>query len=276
MAYVEWGDPASRDILICVHGLTRIGRDFDVLARAMCDRYRVICPDIVGRGRSDWLRDPAHYTVPQYIVDCQMLIAQLRVADPLAEIDWVGTSMGGLIGMGIAATPKSPIRKLVLNDVGPVIASRALGRIGDYLGADISFASFEEGLRYLATISVPFGPHSDLQWRALNEFMLVPRDEGGVTRWRLHYDPSIGDNFKSLAALNPDGNDLSLWAFYDLIQADTLVVRGELSDLLAPEVAQQMTQRGPQARLVQIPGVGHAPTLVQPEQVAIVRDFLLH
>ncbi|CAN5174082.1 alpha/beta hydrolase [soil metagenome] len=275
MAYVEWGDPDSRQILICAHGLTRIGRDFDVLARSMSDRYRVICPDVVGRGRSDWLRDPLHYTVPQYIADFRLLIAQLRMTHPFAAIDWVGTSLGGLIGMGIAATPDSPIRTLVLNDVGPVIAARALGRIGDYLGADISFATFEEGLQYLATISLPFGPHSDTQWRALNEFMLVPREVDGTTRWRLHYDPRSCDNFKAAAALFPAGADTELWDLYDLIRARTLVIRGERSDLLSRETVRNMSSRGPQAASVEIAGVGHAPTLVQPDQVAIVRDFLI-
>ncbi len=280
MAWVEWGDPFSRDILVCVHGLTRTGRDFDVLARAMSApgprSWRVVCPDIVGRGRSDWLRESAHYAVPQYIADCRMLLAQLRMSNPLARIDWVGTSMGGLIGMALAAAPDTPIRKLVLNDVGPVIAARALGRIGDYLGRDISFDSFDEGLKYLAAISATFGPHTDRQWRELNEFMLVPQEQrDGERVWRLHYDPAIGDNFKSMGDVVPEGAEAQLWALYDMIRADTLVLRGAESDLLSRETALQMASRGPHARVVEIPGVGHAPTLVQPEQVAIVRDFLL-
>jgi pimeloyl-ACP methyl ester carboxylesterase len=276
MRWVEWGDPANKDVLICVHGVSRQGRDFDVLARAMRDRYRVICPDIAGRGRSDWLKVAAEYAVPQYAADCMSMIRSLG---PLKRVDWVGTSMGGLIGMGIASQPGSPITKLLLNDVGPVIQGLALGRIGDYLGADIRFKSVEDGIAYLKSISASFGPHSDAQWRAFSLPMLVEREEpgenGSTKFWRLHYDPSIGENFRTMAKFNPTGADMLLWEFYDPIRCDTMVVRGAESDLLSREVFEEMARRGPKARSVEIAGVGHAPTLVQADQVAIVREFLL-
>lgn len=277
MRWAEWGRPENKDVLICVHGVSRQGRDFDVLARAMSDRYRVICPDIAGRGRSDWLKNSAEYSVPQYAADCLALVRSLGQVD---RVDWVGTSMGGLIGMGIASQPGSPITKLLLNDVGPVVQGLALGRIGEYLGANIRFNTVDDGIAYLKSISASFGPHSNEQWRALSLPMLVAREEatdsGSRAFWRLHYDPSIGDNFRTMAKFNPSGADMLLWEFYDPIHCDTLVIRGAESDLLSRDVLIEMTRRGPKARTVEVAGVGHAPTLVQPDQVAIVREFLMN
>ncbi|HEU4622742.1 MAG TPA: alpha/beta hydrolase [Burkholderiaceae bacterium] len=271
MHWTEWGDARNPRVLICVHGVSRVSRDFDTLARELSRHYRVICPDIVGRGRSDWLTDPLHYNVPQYVQDCAMLIAHLK-AD---TVHWVGTSMGGLIGMGLAASQPDAIQRLVLNDVGPVIKGAALTRIGDYLGADISFKTFEEGAAYIKMLSAPFGEHSDAQWRSLSEHMLVQREETGARVWRLHYDPRIGDNFKLVARVTPSGTDMYLWNVYDAIKCPTLAIRGALSDLLSRETHTEMALRGPKATLAEIPRVGHAPTLMQPDQIAVVRDFLL-
>lgn len=268
MAWTEWGDASNPQVLVCVHGVSRQGRDFDALAQAMANRYRVVCPDIVGRGRSDWLRDPAHYAVPQYVADCATLLDHLGAR----RVAWVGTSMGGLIGMGLAAWRPESIGALVLNDVGPVIRAQALARIGDYLGADVSFGSFDDGAAYLAMISASFGPHTPGQWRTLSRAMLVWRDQ----RWRLHYDPRIVDNFRQVAQVNVAQVDTVLWEVYDAVRCPTLALRGEHSDLLSRETHQAMAARGPRAQLAEIAGVGHAPTLIAPDQIARVHEWLTH
>lgn len=264
MAYLEWGDPRNRDVLVCVHGLTRTARDFDDLARALCKQFRVVCPDVAGRGDSDRLAGAMLYAVPQYVADMVTLIARLDVE----RVHWVGTSMGGLIGMALAAQPGAPIEKLVLNDAGPVISHAALERIATYVGRAPAFASVEEAEAYIRGISAPFGPHSDAQWRFLTETWLRRNEDG---TWRAHYDPSIAEPFR---ASLPE-KDLEMWPLYDAVRCPTLVLRGEHSDLLSRQTAEAMTRRGPHARVVEIPGVGHAPTLMHPGQIGIVRDFLL-
>jgi pimeloyl-ACP methyl ester carboxylesterase len=264
IAYREWGDPANDKVLVCVHGLTRCARDFDDLARAMADRYRVVCPDVAGRGDSDWLADPMLYQVPQYVADMVTLIARLDVE----QVDWVGTSMGGLIGMGLAALPKTPVRRLVINDAGPVITRASLERIGKYVGMAPEFPSVESAVEYIRAVSASFGPHSEAQWRFLTESVLRPNGSGG---FRMHYDPRLAEPFRRSI---PE-RDLELWPVYEAIRAPTLVVRGALSDLLMPETALQMQQRGPRATVVEVPGVGHAPTLMSAAQIAPVREFLL-
>src|SRR5512139_2494142 len=193
MAYVEWGDADNPRVLLCVHGLTRMGRDFDRLARAMADRYRVVCPDVVGRGFSDWLRDPAFYGIPQYASDLAALIARLDVE----QVDWVGTSMGGLIGIALAGQADTPVRRLVINDVGPRLDAAAIARIGTYLGAPVSFATVDEAIDYVSVVAAPFGEKERADWRELVEPAL--RRDG--ERWRLHYDPAIAVPFK---AVTPD------------------------------------------------------------------------
>ncbi|MDN3920000.1 alpha/beta fold hydrolase [Roseateles violae] len=271
MAYWEWahqGGLAKPPVLVCVHGLARQGRDFDTLARALSDRYRVVCPDVVGRGRSDWLRQPAGYQIPAYVADMVTLLARLDVE----QVDWVGTSMGGLIGLGLAALPDSPVRRLVLNDVGPAIRYEALQRIGSYLGQPISFDSAEQGADYLRSISAGFGPHTAEQWVALSRPMLVPLDGG--PRLKLHYDPRIALPFAAVTPELAAAGEAALWQAYDGLRCPTLLLRGADSDLLSRETAQAMTQRGPRATLHELAGVGHAPTLVQPDQIALVREFL--
>ncbi|WP_188565810.1 alpha/beta fold hydrolase [Undibacterium terreum] len=268
LSYKEWGDPRNSKVLICVHGVTRVADDFDVLAPALSDAYRVICPDIVGRGKSGWLRNPMHYQIPQYVSDMVTLLAR---AD--AEVvDWVGTSMGGLIGMGLAAVPDNPIRKLVLNDVGPTINAGAIARIAEYIGQDVRFASFEQAAEYIKAISLSFGPHSDAEWHKLATDVLKQNDEG---QWIRHYDLGLAVPIKATTPEMATAAQLGLWGAYDAIRCETLLIRGGDSDLLSPEVAQQMTQRGPKAKLVEIAGVGHAPTFVHQDQIEIVKDFLL-
>ena len=263
MAYREWGDPRNRDVLVCVHGLTRSGRDFDELARALCAQWRVICPDVAGRGDSDRLADAKLYTWAQYVADMVTLIARLDVE----AVNWLGTSMGGLVGMALAAQAGSPVKKLVLNDAGPVIAKAALERIAAYVGQTPSFASLEDAEQYVRAISAPFGPHSDAQWRFLTETW-VRRNEDG--RWHPHYDTRIAEAYR---ASMPE-KDLELWHLYDAVRCPTLLVRGEHSDVVSRQSAAEMARRGPKAKLAEIRGVGHAPTLLQPEQIAVVRDFL--
>ena len=267
MAYWEWGDAANPRVLVCVHGLSRQGRDFDVLARAMAGEYRVVCPDVVGRGRSDWLADPMGYNVPAYVADMVTLLARLDAE----VVHWVGTSMGGLIGMGLASLPGTPISRLVLNDVGPVIEWQSLQRIGTYLGQPNHWPSEEAAADALLAISQGFGPHTPEQWMALSRPQLLPDGSGFTTR----YDPAIAVPFRLITPELAKAGEAMLWAGYDRVACPTLLIRGAESDLLSPATAQAMTQRGPRARLVELPGIGHAPTLVQADQVALVREFLL-
>ncbi len=267
MAYVEWGDAANPRVLVCVHGLTRCGRDFDFLARAMADDYRVVCPDVVGRGRSDWLRNKSLYDLPQYCADITTLLARLN-AD---TVHWVGTSMGGLIGMALACQPESPIERLVLNDVGPVLSSVSLVRIGDYLGNAPRFDSLAQAEAFVRLVSVPFGSLSDAQWRHLTMHATRIADDGKV---EFAYDPGIALHYREMLAASA-GADIELWSLYDAISCPTLLLRGATSDLLTHDAALQMSARGPRPRLVEVSGVGHAPMLMDDTQVAPVRDFLL-
>ncbi len=271
VAYTQWGrDDAARTV-VCVHGLTRNGRDFDRLALALADRRRIACPDVVGRGRSDWLPVPALYGYPQYCADMAALVARLGVE----QVDWVGTSMGGLIGMTLAAQPNSPIRRLVINDVGPFIAKAGLQRIADYVGKDPVFEDIAAVESYLRFVLMGFGRLSDACWREMAEHGARRRPDG---RFGLAYDPGIAEAFKS----QPMG-DVDLWALWDRVQCPVLVLRGADLDLLSAETAQEMTRRGPGARagagagvrVVEFPHTGHAPALMSEDQIAVVRDFLL-
>jgi len=281
MAYWDWPslDARSNQTVICVHGLSRQGRDFDTLARALQPTSRVIAVDVAGRGHSDWLADPMAYQVPTYAADLAALILSLRADSPEMAIDWVGTSMGGLIGLAIAAQPALAPRRLVLNDVGPAIQWGALQRIGTYLGKNPQFESEQAACDYLASISTGFGPHTAAQWRALCGPML--REHDG--QWQLHYDPAIAQPLMALlnsddeaGALRSvkDGED-ALWQLYDAITSETLLLRGAESDLLAIETAHLMSGRGPKARCIEFAGVGHAPTLIAEDQVRAVQQFLL-
>ncbi|HZV54753.1 MAG TPA: alpha/beta hydrolase [Rhodocyclaceae bacterium] len=265
MAYVEWGDPHNPRVLVCVHGLTRCGRDFDFLAHVMVGEYRVVCPDVVGRGRSNWLRDTRHYTVPQYCADMVTLLARLDAK----TVDWVGTSMGGLIGMALAAQEGSPISRLVLNDVGPVLAASSIARIGEYVGTTPRFASVEQAEAFVRFVSTPFGALTDAEWRHLTIHALRPLADGGFA---MAYDPGIAEPFRQAMG---EGKDVELWPTYEAVRCPTLVLRGAQSDLLTAETAQQMAERGPKATVVEIPGVGHAPMLMSADQIGIVRGFLL-
>jgi pimeloyl-ACP methyl ester carboxylesterase len=264
IAYLEWGEPDNPQVLVCVHGLTRCARDFDHLARSLAHHYRVVCPDVAGRGDSDWLADPMLYAIPQYVADMVTLIARLDVE----QVHWVGTSMGGLIGMALAALKGAPVTKLVVNDAGPVIGKAALERIATYLGVTPSLPSFEAAEKLVRTASAPFGPHTDEEWRFLTEVVVRKNADGS---WRFHYDPKIAEPFRE----NIPQGDLEVWPAWDAVRCPTMVIRGAQSDLLSKATAEQMTTRGPKAKLVELPGIGHAPTLMHDDQIGIVRDFLL-
>jgi len=298
MAFWQWGEADAPHVVLCVHGLTRQGRDFDVLARALLERakghIRVVCPDVVGRGQSDWLRNPQGYQVPTYAGDMLALLAQLHAEQAIVTLDHVGTSMGGLIGMAIAGSPQlpvpAPIRRLVLNDVGPAISQAAVERIGAYVGKGGQYDGLEAAADAMWALSTTFGPHTREQWLALSRHMVVPAaqrsadgrakvaatsstaDAGPVV---LHYDPAIGEPIRAITPEAAAQGQAAMWGLYDAITARTLLLRGAQSDLLTRETAQAMTQRGPRARLVEFEEVGHAPTLVSPAQHGVVVDFLL-
>jgi pimeloyl-ACP methyl ester carboxylesterase len=275
MAYWQWGDANSDHVIICAHGLSRQGRDFNVLAQALCDaapgELRVVCPDVVGRGKSDWLKDPMGYQIPQYAADMLALINQLQPK----TLDWVGTSMGGLIGMVVSGQPDLPlpvpVRKLILNDVGPAIEWLAIKRIGQYLGKAAEFDSIQQAADAMWAVSTSFGPHTKEQWLALSQAMVKPSGTGFV----LHYDPAIAIPFASATEESTKQGEAMLWALYDNIKATTLITRGAQSDLFSSETAQVMTQRGPNAQLVEFQGVGHAPTFIAADQVKAAVDFLV-
>ena len=264
MAYLEWGDTDNPRVVVCVHGLTRCARDFDFLAAELSRDYRVICPDAVGRGDSDWLKNPMEYAIPTYAADMVTLIARLDVE----SVHWVGTSMGGLIGMMLAALPDTPISRMVLNDVGPVVTAVSLERIGAYVGKAPRLPSIEAAEQLVRLVSAPFGPHTDAQWRFLTEHV-VRREADGA--YRMHYDPAIAVPFNAGAP----HKDMALWSFWDAMRCPTMAIRGEHSDLLTRETLAQMAARGPRAKTVELAGIGHAPTLMQPDQIALVRAFLL-
>lgn len=282
MGFWQWGDPGAGAVVVCVHGLTRHGRDFDQLARALLQRaaqrghgLRVVCPDVAGRGSSDDLPDPVLYHPATYLADLQALLVHLDRQAPVHTLDWVGTSMGGLIGMLAAAKPAAlprPIGRLVLNDVGPRLNWDGLARIKSYVGQIGPFDSVEAGVAALGQRLAGFGPHTDAQWHALNAPMFKPAPDG---RWVLHYDPAIALPFAQLTqASNVQAGDL-MQAVYERIEAQTLLLRGAESELLTREAAQAMTQCGPRARLIEFAGVGHAPTLIADDQLAPVLQFLL-
>ena len=283
MAYWRWGNAQAQRVLVCAHGLTRQGRDFDRLAQALVaqstEALQVICPDVAGRGQSEWLNNPALYQIPQYAADMLAMLGQVQAqlgSLPMQSLDWVGTSMGGLIGLVLSGQPglplPAPIRRLVLNDVGPAITWSSVQRMQSYVGQYGQYRDLDEAAAQLWTLSQGFGPVLPEVWREMSSHMTRPGTQGGLT---LHYDPAIG---VPLRAMTPDmaaAGEATLWALYDQVQAETLLIRGQDSDLLTPETALEMTQRGPHARLETWPGFGHAPTLTGEDQIRALASFLL-
>ena len=265
MAYHAWGDPSNPKVLMCVHGLTRRGSDFKTLAQAMCQEYYVVCPDVVGRGDSDRLTNPMLYAVPQYVADMTQLVKKLGVS----QIDWFGTSMGGLIGMVYAAMPNSPIRRMLINDVGPRIEPEAIARLGSYVGQPFSFTNRSDALTKLNEICATFGEHSAQEWEIYNGPMLIER-EG---RWIMHYDPDISVPFASVNPIMAKAGEMAMWHAFKQIHIPMLIVRGGKSDLLSAATVAEMCKVNPYARSIEIPDVGHAPAFVKSEQIALAKEF---
>lgn len=271
LAYRQWGNPDNPHVLLCVHGLTRNGFDFNTLAEALQHKVRIIAPDMPGRGQSDWFCNAQHYALPIYVAAILALIHHIKPT----TLDWLGTSMGGLIGMGYCSIPTnnvpSPVRKLILNDVGPTLNFEALTRISQYVGSQPRFNTQDDARNAIRTNCQPFGPHTDEQWNTLCNTVLT--HEHGL--WTTHHDPAIGDTFKQTTTKEMlQTYEAALWAAYDNIQANTLIVRGEHSDLLTVQTVAEMKQRGPKPSCIEIKGVGHAPTFMQRDQIQVVHDFL--
>lgn len=259
--YTEWGAPEA-PVVLCLHGLTQTARAFDRLAEALATDRRVVCPDVVGRGRSGWLPDPFGYDFPQYLADANALIARLGVE----QVDIVGTSMGGIMGMLLASLPDTPVGKLVVNDVGPFIPKAALERIRDYVGTEPVFSDRSELEAYLRQVWAPFGDLADSEWAHLAQTSARRTESGALA---LAYDPAIAIPMKARPVADAD-----LWPVWDMISVETLLVRGAASDLLTAETAREMTGRGPRAQLVEIADVGHAPTFSRPVEIEPVAAFL--
>jgi len=263
VAYTEWGEPNEYPTVVCVHGLSRNGRDFDFLATALQEKRRVVCPDLAGRGRSDWLSNKQSYSFETYCADLTALLARIG-GD---SFDWVGTSLGGLIGMVLAAQPGSPIRRLVINDAGPFIPRTAPERILGYLGKAPSFASVAEAEHYLRQTLAPYGKLSDEQWAHLARHGVRTKRNGGFA---IAYDPGIAVPMRATRPV-----DLDLWETWDTIRCPVLLLRGADSDVLSRETAEEMRRHGPPTELVEFPDVGHAPALMDSQQIDVVTSWLL-
>lgn len=261
VVYYEWGERDNQDVVVCVHGIGRNGRDFDVLAEALASTHRVLAPDMPGRGKSEWLRNPLDYIAPTYLTTLTALIC----ASGAEDVTWVGTSMGALLGIMAASLPETPVKRLVVNDAGPVLDPAAIARIGQYFGTDPTFATYDELAAYVRTISAPFGPLTDEQWEHVTRTNARQRDDG---KWGVGYDPAIAIPFRAQPTA------ANLWPLWDAISCPTLVLRGAVSDLLASETAREMTTRGPKPRVIEFAGVGHAPMLLARDQVDTVVDFV--
>lgn len=297
LAYTDWGDPNNPHVVICVHGLSRNSRDFDWLATALSTDIRVVCPDVVGRGESDWLQDRFAYCFPTYLSDAAALVARVTVAQPQGQglladlrdrlrgrprdpaeptLDWIGTSMGGLIGMLLAAKPGSPIRRLVLNDVGPFVPWAGLVRLKGHVGSDSSFADMNEVERHFRQVCAEFGQLDDEYWRRLAEHSVTRREDG---RYAVRYDPAISRGLPvHMDPELPIGPEflrgIDLWNVWDAVKCPVLVLRGADSQVLPRDVVEEMQRRKPDLRVVEFAGVGHVPALATPDQIEAVRDFL--
>ncbi len=280
MAYASWGPANAAHVVFCVHGLTRQGRDFDILAQALVAAaeaaqlppVRVICPDVVGRGRSDWLPDPMGYQFPQYASDMAVLIHSLNSQHPIQRLDWVGTSMGGVIGMLLAAQEMPvPIRNLVLNDIGPPVSWKSIQFMQTYVGEVGHFASVQDAANAMWEVSKSFGPHTSAEWLALSQHMVKRLDDGAYC---LHYDPQLRVPIRAVTEEATKAGEAMLWQIYDAVRCKTLLIHGAQSELLSVDAVKAMTQRGPRAQVATVAGVGHAPTLTHQDQIDIVLAFL--
>jgi len=261
--YREWGESDNPNTIICVHGLTRISHDFDELAQVLSKHYRVICPDIAGRGNSDWFGSKEHYNITQYCADINALIAHIH-AD---KVHFIGTSMGGLIGMLLAGMAHTPIQSFLLNDVGPFIKRGELQTMGEYVGRAPVFSSREELYEYYSTIY--HGSCALLNKKQIHQMARYStfKTNGG---YRLHYDPKIGDAFRK----NYTFFNFELWKYWEEIECPVMVLRGSESTFLTPDIADKMADSHEDMTLVEIPGAGHTPLLKTSAEIKIVQKFL--
>lgn len=266
IAWLEWGDIHNPRVVFCVHGLTRNAHDFDYLANALQKHYRVVCPDMPGRGQSDWLQNPLQYGYPLYAADCLALLHHLGIA----ACNWVGTSMGGIIGMMVAGFQPHRIKRLVLNDVGAVVAAEGLKRISGYAGKKMVFSNREEAEIILRELFTSFGIHDEAHWRHVFTSSL---QQGADGRWHMHYDPNI------IVPLKKDldePKDIDLAGLWKMVHCPVLIIRGAESDLLRRETAQKMHNERPNVTLVEIEGAGHAPALMEDSQIDMIANWLHH
>jgi len=261
LAFVDWGVRKRGRVVVCAHGITRQGRDFDALARSLSADFQTIQIDVAGRGRSGWLPDKTAYTFETYLRHVHGLMDYRGIS----AMDWVGTSMGGIMGLLLAAEEDTPIKRLVLNDVGPFISDAALAGIGEYIGANPRFANLQAACDYLRKVHAGFGELTDADWSDMTTHSVTREADGAYV---LHYDPAIGDPFKQAVG------DVDLWAVYERIKCPVLVLRGAASEVLDAETAREMTRRGPRADLVEFSGCGHAPALMDEGQIKVVHDWL--
>lgn len=261
--WTEWGDPLNNQVLFCAHGLSRNGRDFDYLAHALARQYRVICPDYPGRGSSDWLANPTFYNHEQYLYDSLKIIGKIRYH----SLDWVGTSMGGIIGMSLAALDNNPISRMVVNDVGPYIPAKALAEIGKYLENHPRFNSLQDANEYYRTIYSGFGHLSDETYDHFVEHGVKQADTGHG--YMLNYDPAIVSQFTSVKPA-----DIVLWDIWDRIKIPILIIRGQKSDLLLVQTVEQMKHRHSGAESVEFENCAHAPSLMEKHQIDTIVRWL--
>jgi len=259
--YREWGNPDSEHTIICVHGVTRISQDFNALAKTLSKKYRVICPDVVGRGFSDWLGNKQNYNFLQYCADMNALIAHLKIN----KVHWIGTSMGGIIGIILSALQNTPIQSLILNDVGPDLKRVELQRLGKYIGRAPVFETKDELFEYYKEIYQSFGELNTKEWEKMAEYSSFRESSG----YRMHYDPKIGDAFRaSYSFFNFD-----LWKYWDEIECPSLLIRGKESTFFPLKTAEKMISRGADISFIEVEDIGHAPTLRTPYEIKHIQDF---
>ena len=262
LAYLDWGPSDAERVVVCVHGLTRNAHDFDFLAEFLAQHgVRVLAVDVVGRGDSSWLKDPDGYAVPVYAAHFSQFLERMK----LRAVDWIGTSMGGFIGMVLAAGENTSIRRLILNDVGPFIPKQALKQIQTYLALDLVFADLDEVEKHLRFIHAPFGPLTKRQWQHLALYSVRETGDG----LRLNYDPAIRKMF-----LEASAEDIELWDLWDNISCPTFLLRGMESVLVSAATAAEMQKRGPRATVSAVPNVGHAPALMSRDQIFTIERWL--
>jgi len=267
IAFYEWGNPTNPKKLVCVHGLSRNGRDFDYVATELMQDYHVLSIDMPGRGKSEWLPDKTHYSYAQYLSDLILWLVRMNIS----RCDWLGTSMGGILGLMMATVAPDRIGKLVLNDIGNTVSATGLRRIIDYVGKIPSFPNRVAASEYVKTVFAPFGLNQEEHWQHMLSHSLRDNPDGTVS---LSYDPAILESFRAETNDFRDIKDIDLKPFWQNLAVPVLILRGMESDLLSHDTAESMKRDKPNVELVEFPGVGHAPALMDLEQIRILAEWL--